>query len=1338
MANRYWVGVSATDNWNDTANWSTSSGGGGGASIPGSSDIAIFDSGNTNNCDIDTSVDVDGLELQSGYTGTVDCQANAVTIDSFKLQDASATFVASSGTTVIVDLFDYDAGTFTHNSGRLKFQKSGDMDIQLDADVTFYDFELNNTHDGGDLIHAGSGNPVISNQFIGTDGRVYDGTYQFTGSGTVVSLASAFGGFSSSHRARFEFIGSNNQTVTGTTLSTGILPRIKVNKTGGTLTFDNDFACTGWEFLASGGGVNNFDTDNIDVRMEFGNPMDIKSTTAVNFNDLYVKDTHASAEVSVEGTVVVKGTFYGEECTLGQVSGSKIQCHGNIDLTFDFGEKASDHDVSLEMVGAGDATLTIDESAGTSSILPKFRIDKTNATDRITVTTGSGSPVLDLRDDLTIQQGILYLNGHDLDCSSAACTFSNNDTLEIHGTESFSGTYDTNSGLTKLVSNNGFTSFATNWTGTLFDLEDARTGGIWDLNDTVVVEGDLDLTGSNQYLDDEGGELQFKGHLTIGASYGQNSASHDGWLSFTGTTGKNVTFNSGGRIPSLRINGSGTLTFLNDIVIVGSLRKSTANYDFSTNTVEVEFTYRDSDIISDSGDFTLYNFHQSNTSNTYELRPQGSIVVSNTALFTIGQISNDLTGSIACQGAVTIGASYGSTTASEHNGFLKFTGGSNQTITCSGGIVPNLEIDKSANTATLSGANLEVFGTLTVTSGGFDMATTAVQAMGWTQTGGTLDLTSGLFELRNTSGGVAVSITGTPTVNHNNGSVKFGTAQNATADFTGGLTLYDMTVDNGYGGGNNIWTITEDVIVSNSVTFTEGKLNLGTNGNIRITGATITIGDSFGNSVIADVDHDCLVTFEGSATQNISGAVGWLPAVTFNKSGGALVLGSNVISVGHVTYTAGTITTGAYRWVLGSGRSPTFSPNGMTLGALEMNTTSGGGMNEYNVDSICNVTDFYHTDGDLDSAGGKIVVSGDFYVDEGAGSVSTDNDCLVELAGSNKNLYFTGNTFGGIISKLQFSGGLYTATDSTGDNSAKIQLFDDLTIDIGATFFINLIDLDCSSAQCTFSNNGTLQLMGQEEFSGTYDTNSGLTKFVGTGSQEITNGFATMYHVEFTSTGTGSFDSGGQDTFTMQDMTISANSTFNIDTSNLTVNGTISNNGTLKMAGGQAMSFAGAWDSNSGTLLIDAQPSDHPTLQSAFGTAVYNLTLTGTNIAGLSFQDQNMSINGTFECNQIGTALDIQFRALRTYTINTWNISGTSGNIVTLSRQGGTGSDQWDLNVTTQTGSTSDYVNVSNSDATPGIDMTAGVGSTDGGNNTAWNFPFAGIEVLRRRRSEKY
>lgn len=71
MANRYWIAGSAA-NWNDTANWSTSSGGSGGASVPGSADVANFDGNGLGNCRLNASINVLGIVKASGYTGTID------------------------------------------------------------------------------------------------------------------------------------------------------------------------------------------------------------------------------------------------------------------------------------------------------------------------------------------------------------------------------------------------------------------------------------------------------------------------------------------------------------------------------------------------------------------------------------------------------------------------------------------------------------------------------------------------------------------------------------------------------------------------------------------------------------------------------------------------------------------------------------------------------------------------------------------------------------------------------------------------------------------------------------------------------------------------------------------------------------------------------------------------------------------------------------------------------------------------------------------------------------------------------------------------------------------
>jgi hypothetical protein len=79
-ANRYWVGSTDGANFNSSANWSTTSGGAGGASVPGSADVAIFDTGKLTNSALSSSVTLSGLQLFTGYTKTLSTGANSITI----------------------------------------------------------------------------------------------------------------------------------------------------------------------------------------------------------------------------------------------------------------------------------------------------------------------------------------------------------------------------------------------------------------------------------------------------------------------------------------------------------------------------------------------------------------------------------------------------------------------------------------------------------------------------------------------------------------------------------------------------------------------------------------------------------------------------------------------------------------------------------------------------------------------------------------------------------------------------------------------------------------------------------------------------------------------------------------------------------------------------------------------------------------------------------------------------------------------------------------------------------------------------------------------------------
>lgn len=94
MADRFWIeGVSG--NWNDTANWSASSGGAGGASVPGSADVAIFDLNGNGDCQLNVSIDVQKLDIRDS-TATIDGAT-----DNLNHSIGSGGLVSSGGTATL-------------------------------------------------------------------------------------------------------------------------------------------------------------------------------------------------------------------------------------------------------------------------------------------------------------------------------------------------------------------------------------------------------------------------------------------------------------------------------------------------------------------------------------------------------------------------------------------------------------------------------------------------------------------------------------------------------------------------------------------------------------------------------------------------------------------------------------------------------------------------------------------------------------------------------------------------------------------------------------------------------------------------------------------------------------------------------------------------------------------------------------------------------------------------------------------------------------------------------------------------------------------------------------
>lgn len=82
MADRFWVDDDVSGLWNAANNWSATSGGAGGAGVPGSSDNVIFDSANVTNCNVDANVNVASFTFDGSnkYTGVLDFVTFTVTI----------------------------------------------------------------------------------------------------------------------------------------------------------------------------------------------------------------------------------------------------------------------------------------------------------------------------------------------------------------------------------------------------------------------------------------------------------------------------------------------------------------------------------------------------------------------------------------------------------------------------------------------------------------------------------------------------------------------------------------------------------------------------------------------------------------------------------------------------------------------------------------------------------------------------------------------------------------------------------------------------------------------------------------------------------------------------------------------------------------------------------------------------------------------------------------------------------------------------------------------------------------------------------------------------------
>ncbi len=115
-ANITWTGGGGNSLWDNAANWST-------ATVPTSTDVAIFSASSSNAAAIDTNVNVLGIVVTSTYAGTITQDTGySVTIGSSGYGQSGGTFIGSanaSDTITVNGSFMQSGGTFTSTAGTL-------------------------------------------------------------------------------------------------------------------------------------------------------------------------------------------------------------------------------------------------------------------------------------------------------------------------------------------------------------------------------------------------------------------------------------------------------------------------------------------------------------------------------------------------------------------------------------------------------------------------------------------------------------------------------------------------------------------------------------------------------------------------------------------------------------------------------------------------------------------------------------------------------------------------------------------------------------------------------------------------------------------------------------------------------------------------------------------------------------------------------------------------------------------------------------------------------------------------------------------------------------------
>lgn len=299
-------------NWSNTANWSASSGGAGGASVPGLGNNAIFDraSNSTSICTVDGNVTIDNLSL-NGYSGSLDLNGknltitNSATLASATITNSGATNfltfqctgnVAFNGATFNIDINGYAANLFfngsTFNNALNIVKTGGGTDISSGGNI-FNEATTISVNNALGVMRMSDVNGDTFNKdatFVSTLGTIepaYNNNTFFYRNVTVSSITPMIFG---NGNGSITLSGTNNQLFSKADIASPQIKRLVMNKSLNNLTLNTDITIsTSLTFIS--GTIN---TAGVSI-VEFANGATYSGASNSSYIETSVKKTGNTA-----------------------------------------------------------------------------------------------------------------------------------------------------------------------------------------------------------------------------------------------------------------------------------------------------------------------------------------------------------------------------------------------------------------------------------------------------------------------------------------------------------------------------------------------------------------------------------------------------------------------------------------------------------------------------------------------------------------------------------------------------------------------------------------------------------------------------------------------------------------------------------------------------------------------------------------------------------------------------------------------------------------------------------------------------------------------------------